>query len=200
MASPTRWSWVWVNSGSWWWTGRPGMLWFTGLQRVGHVWATELNLLQGASQVALMVKTPLADAGDIRDMGSIPGLGRSPGGGHGNPLQYSWLNPMGKGFWWDTAHRVTKSRKWGNLASTHTASYVKDLRQIQQYSCVRNWLVIYWKQATRNPQNQQLDMRSYRDPALGAIPKCVGYMALDFHSSKRGGMFLEETKQYPEQL
>ena len=35
--------WVWVNSGSWWWTGRPGMLWFTGLQRVRHDWATELN-------------------------------------------------------------------------------------------------------------------------------------------------------------
>ena len=43
MASLTRWTWVWVNSGSWWWTGRPGMLWFMGLQRVGHDWATELN-------------------------------------------------------------------------------------------------------------------------------------------------------------
>ena len=43
MASPTRWTWVWVNSGSWWWTGRPGMLQFMGLQRVGHDWATELN-------------------------------------------------------------------------------------------------------------------------------------------------------------
>jgi len=42
-ASPTRWTWVWVNSGSWWWTGRPGVLWFMGLQRVGHDWATELN-------------------------------------------------------------------------------------------------------------------------------------------------------------
>ena len=43
MASPTRWTWVWVNSGSWWWTGRPGVLWFMGLQRVGHDWAAELN-------------------------------------------------------------------------------------------------------------------------------------------------------------
>ena len=43
MASPTRWTWVWVNSRSWWWTGRPGMLQFMGLQRVGHDWATELN-------------------------------------------------------------------------------------------------------------------------------------------------------------
>ena len=43
MASLTQWAWVWVNSGSWWWTGRPGMLQSMGLQRVGHDWATELN-------------------------------------------------------------------------------------------------------------------------------------------------------------
>ena len=43
MASPTRWTWVWVNSGSWWWTGRPDVLRFMGLQRVKHNWATELN-------------------------------------------------------------------------------------------------------------------------------------------------------------
>ena len=43
MASLTQWTWVWVNSGSWWWTGRPGMLQSIGLQRVGHDWATELN-------------------------------------------------------------------------------------------------------------------------------------------------------------
>ena len=41
MASLTRWTWVWVNSGSWWWTGRPGVLWFMGSQRVGHDWVTE---------------------------------------------------------------------------------------------------------------------------------------------------------------
>ena len=43
MASPTQWTGVWVNSGSWWWTGRPGMLWSMGSQGVGHDWATELN-------------------------------------------------------------------------------------------------------------------------------------------------------------
>ena len=43
MASPTRWKWVWVNSGSWWWTGRPGVLRFMGSQRVRHDWVTELN-------------------------------------------------------------------------------------------------------------------------------------------------------------
>ena len=43
MASPTWWTWVFTNSGRWWWTGRPGVLWFMGSQRVGHDWATELN-------------------------------------------------------------------------------------------------------------------------------------------------------------
>ena len=43
MASPTYWTWLWVNSGSWWWTGRPGVLGFMGLQRVGHNWVTELK-------------------------------------------------------------------------------------------------------------------------------------------------------------
>ena len=47
MASPTRWIWVWVNSRSCWWTGRPGMLQFIGSQRVRHDWATELNCTEG---------------------------------------------------------------------------------------------------------------------------------------------------------
>ena len=53
-----------------------------------------------ASQVALVVENPPANAGDIGEPGSIPGLGRSPGGGNGNPLQYSWLEyPMDRGSW-----------------------------------------------------------------------------------------------------
>ena len=61
-----------------------------------------------------MVKSPPANARDIRDAGSIPGLGRSPGGGHGNPLQYSCLeNPRDRGSWWATVHRVAKS--WTQL-------------------------------------------------------------------------------------
>ena len=62
-----------------------------------------------ASQVALVVKNLLANAGDIREVGSIPGSGRSPGGGPGNPLQYSCLeNPMDREAWRATLHGVTK--------------------------------------------------------------------------------------------
>ena len=54
----------------------------------------------GASQVALVVKNPTANAGDVRDAGSSRRSGRSPGGGHGNPLQHSCLeNPMDRGAW-----------------------------------------------------------------------------------------------------
>ena len=62
-------------------------------------------------QVALVAKNPLANAGDIRDVGLIPGLGRSPGGGHGNQLQYSCLeNPIDRGAWWATIYRIAKSQ------------------------------------------------------------------------------------------
>ena len=58
-----------------------------------------------------MVKSPPAKTGDIREAGSIPGSGRSPGGGHGNPLQCSFLeHPMDRGAWWATVHRVAKSQ------------------------------------------------------------------------------------------
>ena len=68
------------------------------------------------SQVVLMVKNPFANAGDVS---LIPGLGRSPGGGHGNPLQYSCLeNSTDRGAWQATVHRVAKGRTL--LSSKHT--------------------------------------------------------------------------------
>ena len=60
--------------------------------------------------MALEVKNLSANAGDARDTGLILGLGRSPGEGHGNPLQYACLeNPMDRGAWWATVHMVAKS-------------------------------------------------------------------------------------------
>ena len=72
-------------------------------------------------KVALMVKNLLASAGDTGDVGSIPGSGRSRGGGCGNPLQYSCLeNPMDRGAWWAMVHRVAKSWTWlSAFARTH---------------------------------------------------------------------------------
>ena len=63
-----------------------------------------------ASLMAQLLKNTPAKAGDARDMGSIPGSGRSAGGGNGNPLQYFCLeNPMDRGAWWATVHGVAKS-------------------------------------------------------------------------------------------
>ena len=76
-----------------------------------------------AFQVALVVKKPLANAGDIRDSSLISGSARSPGGGHSNPLQYSCLeNPMDRGAWWATVHGVTKSRTQLKWLSMHTCT------------------------------------------------------------------------------
>ena len=70
--------------------------------------------------MALVVNNPPANAGDIRDTGSIPGSGRSPERGHGNLLQYSCLeNPMDREAWWATVHRVAKSQTWPKQLSKH---------------------------------------------------------------------------------
>ena len=61
--------------------------------------------------MALVVKNLPASVGDIKDVGLIPGSERSPGGGHGNPLQYSCLeNPMDREAWWAAVHRVAKNQ------------------------------------------------------------------------------------------
>jgi len=67
-----------------------------------------------------MVKNPPANAGDTKDMGLIPGLGRSSGGGNGNSHQYSCLeNPMDRGVWWAMVHRVAKSQTQLKPLSMH---------------------------------------------------------------------------------
>ena len=82
-----------------------------------------------ASQVPLLVKSPPANAGDVRDEGLIPGWGRSLGGGLGNPLQYSCLeNPMDRGAWQAAVHRVTKSQTRLTQLSMHTCYLEKGLR------------------------------------------------------------------------
>ena len=81
----------------------------------------------------LEVKNPPANTGNIRDAGMIPVLGRSPGGGHGNPLQYSCLeNPMDRGAWRATVYRVTKSQTWPKQLSfrhAHTQRF-KNTKQV----------------------------------------------------------------------
>ena len=88
---------------------------------------TELLWFFWAFQVVLVVKNLPAIAGDVRTVGSIPGLGRCPGGGHGNPVQYSCLeNPIDRGAWRATVHRVAKSQtrlKWLSTSTILSSIY-----------------------------------------------------------------------------
>ena len=103
-----------------------------------------------SSQMALVVKNPPANAGNIRDTGSIPGLGQDPGEGQGNSLQYSCLeNPRDRGAWWATVHRVAISQtrlKWLSTYAqkhTRTAYSTADVSVISLQSC-ENKKVVYF--------------------------------------------------------
>ena len=104
------------------WTEEPGGLQSMGWQRVRHNehayvrvhththTHTHTQVRSWASQVALEVKNQSASAGEVREAGSVPQSGRSPGGHRGNPLQYSCLeNPMDGEAWQAMVHRVAKS-------------------------------------------------------------------------------------------
>ena len=100
----------------------------------------EVLLIWGASQVARVVKNPPANAGDVRDAGSIPGWGRSPGEGNGNPLQYSCLeNPMDRRTWWAAVHGVAKSWTGLKWLSMHTRTHIVGLQ------CFRCRIIGYYK-------------------------------------------------------
>ena len=91
---------------------QPSFPWFLNyFEHLSSLSIFDIHSESQASQVALMVKSPPASAGDIRDMGLIPGSGRSSGRGNDNPLQYSCLeNPLDRGAWQAIFHRVAKSR------------------------------------------------------------------------------------------
>ena len=82
---------------------------YQGMKRQKSLTRTVLSDTRGFPGGTVVKNLPV-NAGDVRDMGSIPGLERSPGGGHSNPLQYSCLeNPMVRGDWQVTVHGVAKS-------------------------------------------------------------------------------------------
>ena len=88
-----------------------------------------------------MLKNPHANEGGRRDAGSIPGSGRSPGGGHGNSLQYSCLeNPRDRGGWWATVRRVAKHRaRLSNL--TFTFHFHALEKEMATHSSVLAWRI-----------------------------------------------------------
>ena len=110
----------------------------------------------GASQVVLVVKNPPANARDIRDMGLIPGSGRSPGAGNGNPLQYSCLeNPMDRGAWRAAVYGVAQSQ---TLATTHALMSCKN----SLYVCTQDLYQIHFANIFLQfvPKHQTLESAS----------------------------------------
>ena len=108
---------------SWLWrTGKPGMLQSMGLQRVWQDLTTKQSSINKQCPDSFSW-TATAKAGDMMDVGSIPGSGRYPGEGHGNPLQHSCLeNPMDRGAWQAIVHSVIQNRTWLKRLSTHAYS------------------------------------------------------------------------------
>ena len=128
------------------------------------LWCTSMR----AFQVALVAKNPPANAGDIRDADSIPGSGKSPGGGHGNPLQYSCLeNPMDRGTWQATVHRVTKNQTRLRWLSTHALftiswSTTQFLRELRGGICL-------WKSNAHSTWKKRFECINFRDQSLERI-------------------------------
>ena len=134
MASLTWWTWVWVNSGSWWWTGRHGVLRFMGLQRVGHDWATELNWTEQGFYFL----------GKVRWEIFICFLNLNLLICRVTPLQYSCLeNSRDGGAWWAAVYGVAQSQiqlRWLSSSS----SRVKIIKTISWNNCDDDIYFIHW--------------------------------------------------------
>ena len=150
MASPTRWTWVSVNSRSWWWTGRPGVLQFMGSQRVWHDWETELNwtgpsirhplnLIMGFPGGTVVKNLPA----NCKNPGSIPGSRRSPVVGNSNPLQYSCLeNLHGQRSNWTYTHKPNNNN-W-----PHASPFFKWFQSVKSLSHVQLFATLCWDCST----------------------------------------------------
>ena len=101
MASPTWWTWVWVNSGSWWRTGRPGVLQFGGSQRIGHDWATGLNWTELKHCVGEILEDDIFPKGKVALLASGDSWGKS-----------LWSNKRFKWFKTGSVWLVLTPRKW----------------------------------------------------------------------------------------
>ena len=150
-----------------------------------------LHCLYSVSLQCLVVKNPPANAGDTRDMGRIPGSGRSPGGGHGNPLQCSRLeSPLNRGAWQAIVHRVAKSWTQLKRLSTHTMKKVQEtLHSLRlcfpnclQISMFAHWSLLSetsWGTCPTSGKTTSLWRRSFSGVAAHRRLGCDSLFALD---------------------
>ena len=147
MASPTRWTWVWVNSGSWWWTGRPGMLQFMGLQRVGHDW-TELNW--DISLFILVVSVHiLTHCMRAKLLQSCPTL-------------CSPMDCSPPGF---SVHGILQARilEWVAISSSRGSSWLSDWTQVPYVSCTGR-RVLYTRTTWEAPSSPYHTVNFFQHP------------------------------------
>ena len=137
-----------------------------------------------------VVKNPPANAGDARDLGLLPGLGRSPGKGNGNSLQYSYLrNPMDRWAWWTTVHGIAKELDTTEYTHTHTHTHT--------HGCFTNlYVFLQWNESViRNssfldlsPTHQPYPSRSPQSTELSSLysrfPLAVSNMAVHIRPSQ----------------
>ena len=138
-----------------------------------------MSTITWASQVVLVVKNLPAKAGDIRDMGSIPESGRSPGGGHGNPLQYSCLeNSMDRGAWWAPSIGLQRAGP-----DTHTITLWGDtINKIDESKAILGGMVV-WDRVSWLVSSPLIFIGSFQ----GNSSKTLEYnlVHLEYHRIKR---------------
>ena len=119
--------------------------------------------------MAIVVKNPPAISGDIRDMSSIPGLGRYPGEGHGSPLRYSRLeNPVDRGVWRATIHRVAKSWTWLKWLSMCLLTFIEFLKQAP-LSCIVT--SVQFSCSVMSDSLRPHELQHARPPCLSPTPR-----------------------------
>ena len=155
MASPTQWTWIWVTSGSWWWTGRPGVLQSMRFQRVGHDWATELNW-KSCSYVR-----PHEDKSctSISPAWLPPFPGAFLSTPQGNPKRFwegylsGWLISISLRLslnlyhWWKFLLRIIAS--WKTASQIALGSYSEAVKDEPGYNGVRGWKTNTWSSIKR---------------------------------------------------
>ena len=122
MASPTRWAWVWVNSRSWWWTGRPGVLWFMGSQRVGH----DCSYFYALFHFKTDLRYPCVHAVLLQSCLTL-------------------CNPMDRGPPGSSVQGILQARilEWVAMPSYRESSRPRDWTCISYISCIGRWVLYY---------------------------------------------------------
>ena len=149
--------------------------------------------------IVLVVRNLAANAGDTRDAGSVPGWGRPPAGGNGNPLQSSCLeNSMDRGVWWATVHGATKSQ-------TQLRDWAHQICSLSNFLCVQIYFLYSEMIHIRTNQRERhtrigRELEGLKFIALCTVPVNLGHLALPTHLQKALPIWMLTHLQGPQLL